>query len=145
MKFDDYDSIKELELQNVLKVIGDLVNRKVQTLQSLHRHLTMLSSTLLGILAVFGRKELSTPLFHCLITFGATALFLCLLSGIYCLWQYYKLLDKAGKMQAENYRQRGKVRAEFVEHPKIFEHIAKFCPISFCVGVLFLLVAILLR
>lgn len=144
--FDDIDDqLKNQRLTNALKSIGELTNQRARTLESLHRHVTMLSSTLLGILAVFGTGESASQWFSWAIALGAMSLFLCLLSGIYCIWQYYKVLDRLVRIQTENYRKRGMVRPERVQFPKFYEFVATFCPAIFCIGILFLLCAVLLR
>lgn len=130
---------------NSLKTISDLINKRARALESLHRHVTMLSSTLLGILAVFGGGESECPWFRWAMSLGALSLFLCLLCGIYCLWQYYKILDKAVRIQLENFRRDGKSRPELVEFPKLYGILATVCPASFCIGLLFLLGAVWLR
>lgn len=139
------NEVRAQEFEKSLKTITELINRRAQILESLHRHLTMLSSTLLGILAVFGGGGSASPLFRWAILPGATALFLCLLSGIYCMWQYYRVLDRSVKIQAENFRNYGAVRTELVKFPKLYEAAAIFCPAIFCFGILFLLGAVMLR
>lgn len=139
------ENFKEQLAANSRKIIFDLINQRVRSLESLHRHLTMLSATLLGILAVFGTGVSESRLFAWAIVLGSIALFLSLLSGTYCLWQYYKALDKAVKVQTGNYLQYGHTRIEFVQFPKIYGFAATFCPAIFCIGVLFLLGAVLLR
>ena len=143
---EDFENqIKEKQLSNALKPIGELTNQRARTLESLHRHVTMLSSTLLGILAVFGAGESTSRWFRWALALGAMSLFLCLLSGIYCIWQYYKVLDGLVKLQSENYRKRGMVRPEQARFPRFYESVAGFCPAIFCIGILFLLCAVLLR
>nr|DAO18631.1 MAG TPA: hypothetical protein [Caudoviricetes sp.] len=139
------EEIMANEFEKSLKIITELTNRRAQTLESLHRHLTMLSSTLLGILAVFGVGASASPLFRWAIVLGATSLFLCLLSGIYCMWQYYRVLDRLVKIQAEQYRKTGKCRTESAVFPKLYGFAATFCPAIFCIGVLFLLCGVVLR
>lgn len=139
------ENYKEQHAANSRKIIFDLINQRVRSLESLHRHLTMLSATLLGILAVFGTGVSESRLFAWAIVLGSIALFLSLLSGTYCLWQYYKALDKAVKVQTGNYLQYGHTRIEFVQFSKIYGFAATFCPAIFCIGVLFLLGAVLLR
>lgn len=139
------ENFKEQLAANSRKIIFDLINQRVRSLESLHRHLTMLSATLLGILAVFGTGVSESLLFAWAIVLGSIALFLSLLSGTYCLWQYYKALDKAVKVQTGNYLQYGHTRIEFVQFSKIYGFAATFCPAIFCIGVLFLLGAVLLR
>lgn len=133
------------EFDSSVKLVTELINRRAQTLESLHRHLTTLSSTLLGILAVFGGSGSRSPLSHWGIFLGATSLFLCLLSGIYCMWQYYRILDKSTKIQAKNLQEFGSVRFESVAFPKPYGIAAIFCPAIFCLGVLFLLGAVVSR
>ena len=143
---EDFEYLKKEQQQsNALRTIGELINRRARTLESLHRHVTMLSATLLGILAAFGTEGSGSRLFPWVIALGAMSLFLCLLSGIYCIWQYYKVLDRAAKLQAENYLKRGSVRPEPTEFPKLFGFVATFCPAVFCFGIQFLLCAVLSR
>lgn len=125
------ENFKEQHAANSRKIIFDLINQRVRSLESLHRHLTMLSATLLGILAVFGTGVSESRLFAWAIVLGSIALFLSLLSGTYCLWQYYKALDKAVKVQTGNYLQYGHTRIEFVQFSKIYGFAATFCPAIF--------------
>ena len=145
MLYDFEDQVRNQQLTNALKLIGELTNQRARILESLHRHLTMLSSTQFGILAVFGTGESSSRWFQWAMVLGAMSLFLCLLSGIYCIWQYYKVLDRSVKIQAENYRKREMIRPEHVRFPIFYEFAARFCPAIFCIGILFLLCAVLLR
>lgn len=132
-----YEGPDERDLLNAVKLIKELSNQRARSEESLHRHLTMLSATLLGILAVFGTEESESPLFRWVIFLGALSLFLCLLSGIYCIWQYCRVLDRAVKIQAANYCEYGKVLTESVKFPKLHEYVAGFCPAIFCIGLLF--------
>ena len=123
----------------------ELINRRAQILESLHRHLTMLSSTLLGILAVFGGAASERLMIRWLTGLGALSLFLSLLSGIYCIWQYYRIHDRSVKLQVRRYLEEGAIGVELVRFPKLYETAAIFCPAIFCVGVLFLLAGVILR
>lgn len=140
-----FDGIKEQNLLNAARLIKELSDKRVQSLESLHRHLTTLSATLLGILAVFGLGASESPLFRWAMFLGALSLFLCLLSGIYCMWQYYRVLCKLLNIQSENYRKYGKVLDVEVKFPKPYEFAATFCPAIFCIGLLFLLSGVFLR
>ena len=139
------EELRAQEFEDAVKTMTELINRRAQTLESLHRHLTMLSATLLGILAVFGAGGSGSPLFRWAIFLGATSLFLCLLSGIYCMWRYYIVLDRGVKIQAENFQKHGKVRTELVKFPRHFGAVAIFCPAIFCIGVLFLFCGVMSR
>lgn len=140
-----FDDVREQNLLNASRLMTELINKRAQTIESLHRHLTTLSATLLGILAVFGVGASESRLFRWVMFLGALSLFLCLLSGIYCMWQYYRVLDKLVRLQSENYRKHGKVLTEFAKFPKPYEFAARFCPAIFCIGLLFLLSGVFLR
>lgn len=73
----------------------ELKEQVEQKLQSLLRHLTLIDSTVLGILSAFHDERSGCTYTHLLPVAGSALLFLSLLSGLYCMWQGYRTSQKS--------------------------------------------------
>ena len=139
---------------NILKVgdnahnVEQLVGEKQQVdmlLQKTISHLTVIDSTVIGLLASLCDTHRQPLPKFALTVAGASLLFLSLVAGIYCMWRYYitKLriyceLEEASMSGLPDY---GRHQIPYGRH---FVKAARFCPVGLIVGLLFLLVSLLL-
>lgn len=120
------------------------VDELAQRVQVLIRHLMTLDATVLGLLAALCETPSTTPLRLLLIGAGALLLFLSLASGMIYIWMDIisvgRRLDQSDKIiRGEN--------IEKIEPPTLSDVLAPcaiICPISFFLGLLFLLGSIFL-
>lgn len=113
----------------------ELKEQVEQKLQSLLRHLTLIDSTVLGILSAFHDERSGCTYTHLLPVAGSALLFLSLLSGLYCMWQGYRTSQKSLTRLFRAYSERNFPPFMDIYQPRRFtDSLPCFAPYRFAWG-----------
>ncbi|MEO4830376.1 hypothetical protein [Bacteroides uniformis] len=125
--------------EQYLSQLTELKEQVEQRLLSLLRHLTLIDSTVLGILSVFHDTQSENIRIHYLLAAGSWLLFLSLLSGLYCMWQGYRTSRKSLLHLYQAYQEKKYPLLKQTPSPMLYGFFAKACLLLFCLGLLSLL------
>lgn len=114
-------------------------------LQKLVSHLTVIDSTVIGLLTALCDIHQQPLQKVILLAVGASLLFLSLVAGIYCMCRHYiTMLKIYCVLEGESKRDRPNYGSHEMSYGRYFAHAAIFCPVGLCVGLLSLLVSLFL-
>lgn len=114
-------------------------------LQKLVSHLTVIDSTVIGLLTALCDTHQQPLQKETLLAVGASLLFLSLVAGIYCMCRYYiTMLKIYCALEGESKKDRPNYGSHEISYGRYFVHAAIFCPVGLCVGLLSLLVSLFL-
>ena len=132
----------KLNLGDNFSMLSQLADEKQQVdmlLQNLVRHLTVIDSTVIGLLAALGDIPQQSPRRILLTAIGASLLFLSLLAGIYSMWRYYVTRLKIYSELERASRTNHDVGLHDQSYGYLFVPITLFCPTGLALGLLLLL------
>lgn len=124
--------------KDIAEQIVDIKTQLNIQLAGLHRHCTALSSTLIALLTVFGKRLEAPLLVRILLAVSMTFLLSSLLVGLWCMYEQYRVNQKAAEKIVSTISEGRSQNAGHVSPRKIFRMLVKLCPITLSLGVLFL-------